>query len=355
MMRRMITSAVTGLLLGLVAACSPPGGVPGTQAAGSAVASFTHGVPTGPVPWTHEDFDSPANGGDRLTFALFADLTGGERPGVFDVAVEQLNLLRPELIVNVGDLIEGDSDDPAVLAEQWDTFDARAARARAPVFYAGGNHDLTGDALRAVWAERYGPTYYWFRYDDVLFLVLDTEDNTPERMAEIEAARVEAVELFRTEGPEAFARTEYAMMPERTAGTIGAEQSAYFVDAIGANADVRWTFVLTHKPAWQREGEERFAAIEAALAARPYTVFSGHVQAYGYVERHGRDYIQLATTGGLQFPDLGRSADHLTLVTVDDDGVDIATLLLEGILDRTGGVPAGGDSLCFESTRCGPG
>jgi hypothetical protein len=315
--------------------------------------SFTHGISEGPLPWSHENFDSPGNGGERLTFALFADLTGGERPGVFDVAVEQLNLLRPELIVNVGDLIEGDSDDPAVLASQWDAFDERARRARAPIFYVGGNHDLTGQALRGVWAERYGPTYYWFRYDDVLFLVLDTEDNTRERMAEIEAARVEAVEIYRTEGPEAFAATEYATMPERTAGTIGAEQSAYFVDAIAANADALWTFILTHKPAWQRDGEQNFAAIEAALANRPYTVFSGHVQAYGYEERHGRDYIQLATTGGLQFPDLGRSADHVTLVTVDGDGVDIASLLLDGILDRTGAIPGRGDTLCFEAAKCG--
>ncbi len=335
----------SALLLLTGGACAPPGA--------EAPPRFGHDVPGTAVPWTHENFDSPDVADDRLTFALFADLTGGERPGVFDVAVEQLNLLRPELIVNVGDLIEGDSDDPAVLAAQWDAFDRRAGRARAPIFYVGGNHDLTGEALRGVWADRYGPTYYWFRYDDVLFLVLDTEDNTPERMAEIEAERTEAVRIYSEEGPEAFASTPYATMPERTAGTIGAAQSAYFVDAIAANMDARWTFVLTHKPAWQRDAEQNFAAIEAALAERPYTVFSGHVQAYGYEERHGRDYIQLATTGGLQLPDLGRSADHVTLVTVDDGGIDIATLLLDGILDRTGAIPAHGDTLCFESTKCG--
>ncbi len=311
---------------------------------------FRHDIPGEAVPWTHDRLDVSD---DKFTFALFSDLTGGEREGVFDIAIEQLNLLRPELIVNVGDLIEGDSQDPAVLGEQWDAFDERAGRARAPIFYVGGNHDLTGEVLRSVWAERYGPTYYWFRYRNVLFLVLDTEDNTAERMAEIEAARVEAVEIFGSEGPEAFAQTDYAMMPERTAGTIGADQSAYFVDAIAANAGVRWTFVLIHKPAWQRDGEENFAAIEAALAERTYTVFSGHVQAYGYEERHGRDYIQLATTGGLQFPDLGRSADHVTLVTVDDDGVDVANLLLEGILDKTGQVPLNGDTVCFEAAICG--
>ena len=71
-----------------------------------------------------------------------------------------------------------------------------------------------------------------------------------------------------------------------------------------------------------------------------------------YVERNGRDYIQLATTGGEQFPEYGRSMDHVTLVTVSDDGVDVANLLMEGILDKTGHVPLGGDEVCFEKRVC---
>ena len=55
----------------------------------------------------------------------------------------------------------------------------------------------------------------------------------------------------------------------------------------------------------------------------------------------------------MQFPDLGRSADHVTLVTVSDEGVDIANLLLSGILDKTGIVPLDGDGVCFETATCG--
>lgn len=39
----------------------------------------------------------------------------------------------------------------------------------------------------------------------------------------------------------------------------------------------------------------------------------------------------------------GRSMDHVTLVTVGEDGVDIANLLMSGILDKTGHVPLDGD------------
>ena len=44
--------------------------------------------------------------------------------------------------------------------------------------------------------------------------------------------------------------------------------------------------------------------------------------------------------------------DHVTLVTVDNDGVDIAILLLAGILDKTGHVPLDGDDVCFELVDC---
>jgi hypothetical protein len=127
------------------------------------------------------------------------------------------------------------------------------------------------------------------------------------------------------------------------------------IDAIEANADVRWTFLFMHKAPWLRQDLAAFTAIEDALADRPYTLFHGHVHAYEYEKRRGRDYIRLATTGGVQLPEKGRSVDHVTLVTVDDDGVDIANLLLEGILDKTGHLPSNGDSLCFESTRCAAG
>ena len=250
----------------------------GGCAADVSVDEFESAVETDPRPWTHENFDADD---DKFTFAVFADLSGGERDRVFEIAVAQLNLLRPELIMNVGDLIEGVSKDEAALAAEWDSFDERARAATAPIFYAGGNHDLTGELYQQVWEQRYGHRYYHFVYKNVLFLVFDTEDNTPERTQEIFELRNKAVEIYKTEGKEAFAKTEYANLPERTAGAISPEQAAYFESVIEGHPDVRWTFLFMHKPAWQKDGENTFSSIEAALASRPYTVFTGHVQAFG--------------------------------------------------------------------------
>jgi len=298
---------------------------------------FKHDIKEGPKPWTNEQFNVS---NDKFTFAIFSDLTGVERDGVFELAVAQLNLLQPEMIINVGDLIDGWYDNLAELNRQWDFFDERADKARAPIFYVGGNHDLTNEEMWKVWDERYGKRYYHFIYKNVLFLVLNTEDNSLERLQEILDARLKAFERTKIEGKEIMKETEYYNMPEQTAGNIGEEQSVYFQDVIAANPEVLWTFLFMHKAPWKKDREVNFAAIEAALSERPYTVFHGHVHAYGYEERYGRDYIQLATTGGILLPERGLSVDHITLVTVDKGEVNIANLLLEGILDKTGHIPS---------------
>lgn len=113
-------------------------------------------------------------------------------------------------------------------------------------------------------------------------------------------------------------------MPERSAGEISEEQAGYFRDVIARTQDARWTFVIVHKTVWGREDEEAFASIEAALSGRPYTVFNGHEHFYSYLQHHGQDYLQLATSSGEQFPGLGLSEDHVTIVTVSGEKVDIA-------------------------------
>ena len=307
---------------------------------------FQHDLTGQAVPWTHDNFD---NGNDKFTFALFSDLTGGERDGVFDVAVEQLRLLRPELIISVGDLINGGDIERQQIVEEWKTFDDRANRSRAPVFHVGGNHDLTSPEMWEVWEERYGQRYYHFIYKNVLFLVLDTEDNPADFQQHIHEARLEAISILENEGRDAFYASEYGQLEERQSGRIGAQQAAYFRGIISRYPDVRWTFLLMHKAAWERNNEKNFLSIEAALEGRPYTVFHGHVHSYLHQQRNGRDYIRLGTTGGSHAPGNEMAVDHVTLVTVSEGGADIANLRMSGIFDKSGKLPLNGNELCLQA------
>jgi len=327
------------LLLAATAACARP----------SAPPAFEHEM-TGAVPWTS---DRPDTDPDKFAFAVISDLNGEERAGIFDVAAAQLALLRPEFVLSVGDLIDGGTEDRARLTEEWDRFDARARQAGIPLLHVGGNHDLTNQVMKDVFAERYGRTYYHFVYRNVLFLALDSEDYSPERMQQIYLARDSAIKVMDGPHPELAREMAYFRMPERATGEIGAEQSAYFQRVIAEHPGVRWTFLFMHKPVWQRDDEPDFAAIETALAGRPYTLFNGHLHSYRHTDRQGRDYIMLGTTGGGQNPADSMAFDHVTWVTMTAEGPAIASLRLDGILDRTGRVPEGGDTLCFQASRCG--
>jgi len=346
-MRGILKATLFLLLVTLLIACA--GTQPAELQAQAEPPVFRHDIRGEATPWTHSNFDDQAG---KFTFALFSDLTGGEREGVYQVAIEQLRLLRPELIINVGDLIEGGTTNRDQLAREWESFDQRSRRAHAPVFYVGGNHDLTNPVMWEVWEARHGKRYYHFIYKDVLFLVMDTEDNPPEFQEGLAEIRNDAMRVIAEEGWGAFEGTEYGKSTERQSGRISAAQAAYFKEVIKQNPQVRWTFMLMHKPAWERPAEENFSTIEAALTNRPYSVFYGHVHSYLHEQRHGRDYIRLATTGGIQNAKKDMAIDHVTLVTVSNEGVDIANLRLSGIFDKTGKIPLNGEELCFEITTC---
>lgn len=253
-------------------------------------------------PWTHLRFnDAP----ETFSFAILADNTGGSRPGVFAEAVRKVNLLQPAFVMSVGDLVENGSE------EQWQQFVPLVESLEMPFFFVPGNHDVGWEGrVPEAWRRRFGPTYYHFVYKDVLFLCLNSVDIDPQ-------AKV----------------------------MITDEQVAWARRVLAENAKVRWTFVFMHVPAFRGETvlerRSNWGPIEQALGDRPFTVFAGHEHRYERLERNGREYIILATTGGVT-GEGGPAAgylDQVVWVTMTADGPRIANLQLEGIFDsglRTG-------------------
>jgi len=238
-------------------------------------------------PWPEDD--------RKFHFAILGDRWGGsdaEWP-VFDRAVDEINLLRPDFVIMVGDLIDGYSEDMAVVAAQWADFRRHADRLEVPLFLLPGNHDIGNPAMLRWWQENVGRTHYAFAYQGCLFLVL----NTQEAWA---AGRV----------------------------SLGAAQAQFALEALERRQDVRHTFVFMHVPLWHG-GDEGWRRIEAALADRPHTVFAGHRHNVAFEQRQGARYIVVGATKGVEvaqrnpLPEAGRFA-HFTSVTVDGEAVHIA-------------------------------
>src|SRR5262249_53940603 len=103
------------------------------------------------------------------------------------------------------------------------------------------------------------------------------------------------------------------------------------------NRGVRWTIVMVHRPLWTAPdlAKNGWQAVERTLAGRPYTVFAGHIHRFRKYVRQGRNYYQLATTGGssrmrgLRYGEF----DQIAWVTMKKDGPLIANVLLDGVYD----------------------
>jgi hypothetical protein len=254
---------------------------------------FESDVKTEIKPWTHlKFFNDPKN----FKFAIVSDRAGGVRPGVFRDAMEKLNLIMPEFVMSVGDFIPGNTADRAQLEKEWAEFDAELKPLKVPFFFVPGNHDINNDVMREVWKERSGVPYYSFVYKDVLFLALDS---TGEKGDIIPDAQVELMKK-----------------------------------ALAKYPDARWTFVFLHHPLWLYPSPSGFARIEKLLEGRRHTVIAGHFHRYLHEWRNNTNYYVLASTGGsseLRGPRYGEF-DHVTLVTMTDDGPVMANLTLDGIL-----------------------
>jgi serine/threonine-protein phosphatase CPPED1 len=257
-------------------------------------------------PWTHLKVNADP---DQFQFAVVSDRTGGHRPKVFSQAVQRINLMQPEFVLSVGDLINGYTTKQEEINKEWKEFTGFATKFDMPFFYVPGNHDLTNKEQNDDWKARFGRKFYHFVYKNVLFFAVNSEDEDA---------------------------TEKDEKKKYKATFVSPEQTKYFAEVLKANPDVKWTMIFTHKPLWIAPDLDKngWLAFEKALEGRKYTVFCGHVHRYQKFTRNGMNYYQLATTGGgsrLRGVEYGEF-DQIAWITMKPDGPKIANVMLDGIL-----------------------
>ena len=290
-------------------------------------------------PWTSEEFKDDAG---SFQFVVIGDRTGGANvEGTFKIAIDQLKLLQPEFVINVGDLIEGYSDDKSELNAEWDEADSMLKDLGIPFFRTPGNHDISNKTAQQVWRERYGSTYYHFVYNNTLFLVLDSEDPPREPPPGIKE-KLDLYNKLQTEDPEkAKAMLAEFMSDESVVAGLakpvefGNGQVTFIKNALAQHPDVRWTFVFLHEPAWEKPSES-FKSVQALLKGRNHTFIAGHLHYYDYDNIDGNEHITMGPAGASFHQEGPGNVDHLMWVTMTGDGPQIANIALKGIFDRKG-------------------
>lgn len=272
----------------------------------------------GGTPWAH--LDRMPDRAVEFTFAFISDRTGGARPGVFEHAIDVVNSLRPDFVIQLGDTIDGYTANAAEISRQWAEMDRTTDALDVPLFRVPGNHDVSNDTMRSIWLRRHGGLHYHFVYRDVLFVVLNTQDSPRPGDGDVEK--------------DTFVDEWEGTLPVR----LSEEQAAWAEDVIAEHDDVRWSFLCMHMPAWQGEVAPEFDRIRQAFGKRPFTAFAGHVHNYRRRQIDGRDYIRLGTSGGSWVvPGEAGNFHHITLVAMTHSGPRIVNIRLDGVLGPDGG------------------
>lgn len=231
---------------------------------------------------------------EKFTFAILGDKTTGGvfNWPIFDRAVEEINLLQPDFVIMVGDMIQGVTTDTTFINEMWKEFKSHAEKLHVPLYVLPGNHDISNEVMYDYWNKKIGLRYYSFVHNNSLFMLLNTE--------------------------------EYKKTKD---GELGKAQIDFIKEQLEANSNVNHTFIFLHRPIWYKQdskhgGFEEWHRIAPWINDRDVTVFAGHWHNLVYNEKEGNRHIVLSATGGelkeKPLAELGYF-HHYSLVTVDKD------------------------------------
>lgn len=236
--------------------------------------------------------------------AILSDRTGGHVPGVYERVIDEINLLGPDLVVTVGDHIEGYGEDFDRVRAEWDSLLPVLGRLTAPVRMTPGNHDIWSDAAEPVYIEKTGQQpYYSFDHMGVHFVILDT--GRAESSAEVTGA-----------------------------------QLAWLLADLEANKGAARTFVFFHKPFWEQTlpAGKPDSLHDVFVQYGVDAVFNGHYHVTIAEQFDGVDYTIIGSSGA----GMGHEDGSVTRgefyqfgwVTVRPDGHDVAIVDLGGIYPR---------------------
>jgi len=262
---------------------------------------------------------------------VLGDRTGGHRDGVFSQGLGQILELDPDLVLSVGDLIEGYSSSVAVIDAEWDSVDSKLAELAAPLIVAPGNHDISNQAMAFVWKKRRGDSFASHRLGALHVLVLNTEDPPTRLPDDIVTRHHRLSAAMEANALEAQARvldavrgTEKRVLPG--SAKVSAAQVTFALEALNRNSDAESTILLMHKPLW-KHAPTIWKQLVPHLPANSLAI-AGHEHYYEAGNHDGIETIIMGTTGGVWLQDGPGRVDHLLLVdgkTLETESVRVET------------------------------
>jgi hypothetical protein len=296
--------------------------------------SFATFAIAGESPHIHTSRPSPKilplpKGDDVFHFVVFGDRTGGPAEGIkiLAQAVEDANLLDPDLVMTVGDLVNGYNQTEKWM-EQMEEFQATMSELKMPWFPVAGNHDIywRKDAKKpearppreheASYEKHFGPLWYWFEHKNTGFLVLFSDEGHPDGR------------------PRNFG--------DREQQQISSSQLNWIATELEKMKRLQHVFVFLHHPFWwgERYPGSNWDKVHQLLVknGNVRAVLAGHIHQMRYDGvRDGIGYYALATTGGSLTPGMEYEyfglLHQFNVVAVRSNGFSMASIPVGGVFD----------------------
>ena len=229
-------------------------------------------------------------------FVVIGDRTGGHQAGVYDQIIGEIQRLKPDFAVTVGDQIEGYTDDSVQLKSQWAEYFTIVKPLTMPVYLTPGNHDITTDAALPVFRSVVGDPYRSFDVGDRHFIILDN-------------SRWESSD----------------QLPK--------EELDWLASDLALHATAPEKFVFFHKPFWYNSVAVGKANILHSLFVMfgVTAVFSGHFHRYFSGKYDGIMYTAVGSSGAEAGDDPSGIGYHFLWVTADSGEVSVSPVKLGGV------------------------